>query len=59
MIRRRFLMVPFAYLFAMFVSLLNTRIGLLLYAIIPALYIRRVRGAGIPTSVASQSEEIE
>ncbi|MBD3887182.1 hypothetical protein IFO70_36905 [Phormidium tenue FACHB-886] len=52
-------MVPFAYLFAMFVSLLNTRIGLLLYAIIPALYIRRVRGAGIPTSVASQSEEIE
>lgn len=50
MIQRRFLIVPFAYLFAMVISLFNTRIGFLLYAIIPALYIRRIRGSGIPTS---------
>lgn len=59
MIQRRFLIVPFACLIAMFLSLLNTRLGLLLYAIIPALYIRRVRGSGIVTSAAPQSEEIE
>lgn len=56
---RVLLIVPFAYLFAMLVSLLNTRVGLLLYAIIPTLYIRRVRRSGIPTSLAPQSQEIE
>lgn len=57
-IRRRSLIVPIAYLFAMFISLLNTRIGLLLYAIIPMLYIRRVRESNIPTSATPQSQEI-
>ncbi|MBW4525344.1 MAG: DUF1211 domain-containing protein [Phormidium tanganyikae FI6-MK23] len=58
-IRRRFLMVPFAYLLAIFVSLLNTRIGLLLYALIPVLYIHRVRGSSIATSVKRQTPDIE
>lgn len=56
-IGRVFLIVPFAYLFAIAVSLLNTRIGLLLYAIIPAFYIRQVRGSVIPTLLAPQSQE--
>lgn len=57
-IRRRFLMVPFACLFAIFISLINTRISLLFYALIPAIYIRRVRGSGIPTS-ETQRDDIE
>lgn len=58
-LRRRFLMVPFAYLLAMAISLFNARIGLLLYAIIPALYVRPVPGSAIPTSAERQSEDIE
>jgi uncharacterized membrane protein len=58
-IGRVFLMVPFAYLLAMLVSLINTRISLLPYAIIPALYIRPVRGSRIATSLGRQEQEIE
>jgi uncharacterized membrane protein len=58
-IRRRFFIVPFACLFAIFVSLVNTRIGLLLYATIPIFYIHRAHGSKIPTSAAPQSDEIE
>lgn len=58
-VRRVTLIVPLTYLVAIIVSLFNTRLALLMYAIIPALYIRRVRGSGIATSLAPQSQEVE
>lgn len=58
-IRRRFLIIPFSYLLAILISLLNTRIGLLLYALIPVLYIHRVHGSSIATSVEPQTPEVE
>lgn len=58
-IRRRFLMVPLACLLAILVSLLNTTLSLFLYAIIPALYLHRVRDSGIPTSESPQRSELK
>ncbi len=58
-IRRRLFVVPFAYLFAIVVSLLNARIGLLLYVLIPVLYIHRVGNSIVITSAEPQGTEIE
>ncbi|MBD1841951.1 DUF1211 domain-containing protein [Cyanobacteria bacterium FACHB-63] len=58
-LRQRFLMVPFACIFAILVSLFNTRIGFLLYVLIPVFYLYRVRGSGIPTSATPQTSDID
>ncbi|MER3434566.1 MAG: hypothetical protein C4288_14365 [Leptolyngbya sp. ERB_1_1] len=58
-VRHRLLMVPFAYLFAIVVSLLNTTIGLLLYVLIPIVYIQRVSVSIVVTSAKPQNPGIE
>lgn len=56
-VRRIFMLVPILYTVAIAVSMLSTTVALLMYAIIPALYIHPVRKSGIPTSLAPQTQD--